>query len=207
MLRSTVCVALIDAATCFAQVQQFLSAIDRSGGVYTHRWGDAPIQSAAIELFARPSTVARLPTDYLHVSTMNRIFRDGTEVDGWFDHEMQQHPITRAHQRQLLEASSVNFSASCVNSSRMNGSRANASTDCDAGAQQLARPVLHLSFPTTERWSFFTSSVLHDVAAAFSAVFFVDQSRVVVRNALVSTGVNNEVQVRSALNHYTPPEE
>eukprot|EP00966_Prymnesium_polylepis_P044072 1021606-Prymnesium_polylepis.2 len=56
--------------SCY-QVQRFLHAIDESGGIYAHRWGDAPIQTIAIQLFASVSSVARLPTDYLHVSTMN----------------------------------------------------------------------------------------------------------------------------------------
>eukprot|EP00966_Prymnesium_polylepis_P281927 6514972-Prymnesium_polylepis.1 len=82
-------------------VQRFLRAIDASGNIYLHRWGDAPIQTSALTLFAPADrlVVDRLPTDYLHASTMNRVFSDGSEVDGWHDSEMQQHPLVRAHRR------------------------------------------------------------------------------------------------------------
>eukprot|EP00966_Prymnesium_polylepis_P149945 3463704-Prymnesium_polylepis.1 len=70
-------------------VQRLLHAIESSGNIYLHRWGDAPIQSTALKLFAKPGTIARLPTAYLHASTMDRVFSDGSITDGWFDREMQ----------------------------------------------------------------------------------------------------------------------
>lgn len=32
-------------------VRRFLEHVDRMGGIYTHRWGDAPIQTAAVQMF------------------------------------------------------------------------------------------------------------------------------------------------------------
>ena len=84
-----------------AQVQRYLRAVETSGGIYTHRWGDAPIQTTALELLAPPTAVVRLPMDYLHVSTMNRIHSDGRETDGWNDAEMVRHPIVRAYRRTI----------------------------------------------------------------------------------------------------------
>ena len=68
-----------------------------SGNIYVHRWGDAPIQTTALRLFApAPVLVAHIPVDYLHVSTMNRIHADGTESDGYSDGEMASHPLVKA---------------------------------------------------------------------------------------------------------------
>merc|ERR1712054_471691 len=61
------------------EVKAFLAAIDATGDVYHHRWGDAPIQTAALRLFAEPSSILHLDIDYLHLSTRNRI-RNGAEV-------------------------------------------------------------------------------------------------------------------------------
>jgi len=38
-------------------VQQFLDAANASGGIYRHRWGDAPLQTAAVRLHASPASV------------------------------------------------------------------------------------------------------------------------------------------------------
>ena len=44
-------------------VQRFLAAVNKTGSVYSHRWGDAPIQTTALKLFAPAAAVGRLPTD------------------------------------------------------------------------------------------------------------------------------------------------
>eukprot|EP00966_Prymnesium_polylepis_P009345 215605-Prymnesium_polylepis.1 len=44
-------------------VQEYLHAVEQSGNIYLHRWGDAPIQTTALQLFAPPATVGRLATD------------------------------------------------------------------------------------------------------------------------------------------------
>lgn len=60
-------------------VQLFLAAVARSGFIYEHRWGDAPLQTAALHLFAEPARVLVLPVDYTHLSTLNEI-TNGSEV-------------------------------------------------------------------------------------------------------------------------------
>ena len=58
-----------------ADVRRYLAAVDATGGIYVHRWGDAPIQSAAVRLFAR-GHVALPGVEYAHVSTDNLIVRN-----------------------------------------------------------------------------------------------------------------------------------
>lgn len=53
-------------------VQLFLKEIDSTNNIYKHRWGDAPIQTAALHLFA-PTAVKFIRIDYSHGSTMNEI--------------------------------------------------------------------------------------------------------------------------------------
>ena len=55
-----------------ASVQKFLDAVMATGNIYSHRWGDAPIQTAALRLYGS-NAMARFPVDYLHVSTMVRV--------------------------------------------------------------------------------------------------------------------------------------
>ncbi|CAE8684193.1 unnamed protein product, partial [Polarella glacialis] len=55
------------------EVQAFLEAIDRSGGIYAHRWGDAPIQSAVLRTFVNPKKMLHIFMDYSHGSTANEI--------------------------------------------------------------------------------------------------------------------------------------
>ena len=61
------------------EVLHFLSHVDSSMNIYTHRWGDAPIQSAALDMFADKNTVKNIKIDYTHLSTENEI-RNGKEV-------------------------------------------------------------------------------------------------------------------------------
>merc|ERR1719253_2340231 len=49
-------------------VQRYLHDVDVSGGIYAHRWGDAPIQTTAVKMFASPSKIGHLPATYLHLS-------------------------------------------------------------------------------------------------------------------------------------------
>ena len=83
-------------------VQRFLRAVRASGSVYTHRWGDAPIQTTALQLYAQEEAVARLPTAYLHASTMDEVRADGSSADGWADAAMLGHPLVRAYRSQLV---------------------------------------------------------------------------------------------------------
>eukprot|EP00966_Prymnesium_polylepis_P093948 2174842-Prymnesium_polylepis.1 len=61
------------------EVQAFMDAVNASGGIYRHRWGDAPIQTAVLRLLGLSRSVRHLDVDYLHLSTQNRIVR-GEEV-------------------------------------------------------------------------------------------------------------------------------
>ncbi len=55
------------------RVSAFLDAVDRNGSTYTYRWGDAPIQSTALDLFAKREQLLFVPVDYTHISTNNEI--------------------------------------------------------------------------------------------------------------------------------------
>lgn len=59
-------------------VQKFLTDIDNTGHIYLHRWGDAPIQTAALTLFGKKH-VSYFRVDYSHASTANEI-RNGREI-------------------------------------------------------------------------------------------------------------------------------
>jgi len=39
------------------EVEKFLSFIDRSGGIYSHRWGDADMHTATVSMFMNKSSV------------------------------------------------------------------------------------------------------------------------------------------------------
>ena len=54
-----------------AEVRSFLQAVNLTGGIYAHRWGDAPIQTAALRLFGDRERVVGLDMDYWHLSTSN----------------------------------------------------------------------------------------------------------------------------------------
>ena len=193
------------------QVQHFLSAVEASGGIYTHRWGDAPIQTLALRLFAPPATVARVPTDYLHVSTMNRIYDDGHETDGWFDGEMRRHPIVRAHFRRQLSATNLTHTTNCssINGSANVSANASANTSANASAsahcplavdpEQASSPALRavvfLSFPTNSSWSYLSSDKLGEIASAFASFFSVDPPAVAVKKDLTSAGATLDLQV------------
>jgi hypothetical protein len=60
-------------------VLHFLNAVNASGGTYRHRWGDAPIQTAALRLHGKSDLVLQLDVDYLLMSTRNKIV-GGEEV-------------------------------------------------------------------------------------------------------------------------------
>ena len=53
-------------------VQRFLHAVDRTANIYTYRWGDAPLQTAALHLFEN-QPLAYVAVDYSHLSTENHI--------------------------------------------------------------------------------------------------------------------------------------
>ena len=55
-------------------VMRLLYEIDRTGNIYAWRWGDAPITTAAVRLFAAKGTFARMKgLAYVHTSTANII--------------------------------------------------------------------------------------------------------------------------------------
>lgn len=57
-----------------APVRRFLHEIDLTHAIYVHRWGDAPIQSAAVRLFAGSERARPIPNlQYAHVSTDNLV--------------------------------------------------------------------------------------------------------------------------------------
>ena len=57
-------------------MQHLLRAIDRSGNIYYHRWGDAPIHTLALNLFADVCRVVPLCSiSYYHSSTGHLISR------------------------------------------------------------------------------------------------------------------------------------
>ena len=60
-------------------VQGFLRAVDVTGSIYRHRWGDAPIQTATLNLFAQRADVVQLAVNYSHYSTGNEVV-NGREV-------------------------------------------------------------------------------------------------------------------------------
>ena len=55
------------------KVQAFLRDVDASGGIYMHRWGDAPIQTVAVRALAPPASVAYIEFEYSHGSTSNEV--------------------------------------------------------------------------------------------------------------------------------------
>jgi|EP00966_Prymnesium_polylepis_P318688 hypothetical protein len=171
-----------------AEVQQYLRAVDASSGIYTHRWGDAPVQTVALELFASESTVSRLPTDYLHVSTMNRILVDGTEIDGWFDTEMQHHPIVHAHRRLQTTNSTAQNATNCTH---LNGSVGRAG--CAEGTTDDTRHTTLLSLSTTLQWDSLTPEKLAAMATEFATFFSVDSSAIGIHIAKLNVQVSKRV--------------
>ena len=172
-----------------------MDAVDASGGIYNHRWGDAPIQTAALEFYAEPSKVARLSTDYLHVSTMNRIFSDGSETDGYFDREMRLHPIVRAHSR-LLET--VAWNSTNCSSANLTNLTNNLTAGCaseSAVSTLRVRHVVILMYTTADKWSFFSEDRLLAIAAEFAGFFSVSTSAVHIKMTFSSAGAGNDAQV------------
>ncbi|KAL1502991.1 hypothetical protein AB1Y20_011061 [Prymnesium parvum] len=113
------------------EVRAFLAAVNASGGVYRHRWGDAPIQTAALRLHAAASSVVGLAVDYVHLSTHNQIVR-GAEA------RLDAAAIPNAHFR-LLAAAASNDSA-CADFPSAFASLAQCSvTEC-AGAIDFLSP-------------------------------------------------------------------
>jgi hypothetical protein len=175
-----------------ANVQGFLHAVSNGGGIYLHRWGDAPIQTTALQLFAPSDAVARLPTDYLHLSTMNRVFSDGHETDGWVDAEMLRHPIARAYARRLVSAGGANQS----NCSGYGVNGSNTSLGCDdAGVRSLTGKYVSISFETSGVWSGFDASRLASLAAVYASYFSVDVSDIVVQRQWGGSGITISTRV------------
>jgi hypothetical protein len=66
------------------RVSDFLNAVDDSRGIYRHRWGDAPLSTAALDLYATEAQVQPLGVRYMHLSTRDQVNEDGsvTELAG-----------------------------------------------------------------------------------------------------------------------------
>jgi hypothetical protein len=47
-----------------SDVQHFVHFIDCSGGIYTYRWGDAPLRYLAMAMFATPQMVRQRPSQW-----------------------------------------------------------------------------------------------------------------------------------------------
>jgi hypothetical protein len=173
-----------------SEVQRFLAAVADSGNIYLHRWGDAPIQTAALRLFATPTDVDRLPTDYLHVSTMDRIFIDGHATDGSADQEMLNHPIVHAHRRQLQGAAGVSNNTNC--------STLNSMRQRDPCTQSSVGQHVVISFFTANLWSSLTSDVMAGLVSIYASYFGVPTNSVAVQSHLQAEGVAMTVQVDCA---------
>ncbi|KAL1507405.1 hypothetical protein AB1Y20_008247 [Prymnesium parvum] len=189
------------------EVQSYLVAVDTSRGIYAHRWGDAPIQTVALDLFAPPGTVARLGTDYLHASTMNRIFHNGTETDGWQDAEMIHHPLVSARRpRRLATGGATTCDTPCnatppaappllpaplappfllVPTSNVSGN----ATDTVAAWSFL------ISFATRHSWDYLSAKRLEQVAAALERTLFAGNGTAQAYRTLSAAGVVVEVSL------------
>ena len=63
-------------------VLRFQAEVDASSNIYVFRWGDAPIQSLAVNLFADPGSVSRLPRlAYAHYSGKQVVRHDNAVTD------------------------------------------------------------------------------------------------------------------------------
>lgn len=72
MFFDNVFAATVDGFWRSREVLDFLDRVDKSQGIYVHRWGDAPIQTAAARLYR--AKTRRFPLfDYVHFSTDNLI--------------------------------------------------------------------------------------------------------------------------------------
>ena len=96
------------------EVRSFLESVNASGGTYRHRWGDAPIQTAALRLHGHAASIVHLDVDYVHMSTRNRIAR-GEEV------AFNEHGLQNPHFRRLVTDA---ISASANGTGATNGSNA-----------------------------------------------------------------------------------
>ncbi|KAL1508089.1 hypothetical protein AB1Y20_007682 [Prymnesium parvum] len=105
------------------EVQTFLSDVRDVDGIFDHRWGDAPIQTVALKMFAKDGAVSKLQTSYLHMSLWNA-FEDGVEVP--FD---SPHPIATAYARRALTVDAGNSSANGTNATCTAGSNLTACND------------------------------------------------------------------------------
>ena len=65
-------------------VQHFLHAVNDSGHILSHRWGDSTIQAYAVRLFMNPSAIVQVPNfSYVHGSHANKVissFGDGSKT-------------------------------------------------------------------------------------------------------------------------------
>jgi hypothetical protein len=83
------------------EVRHFLDAVNATGNTYRHRWGDAPIQTAALRLHGVPERLSHINVSYVHISTMNRII-NGEEV------AFSASGLSNTHFRMLAEMAMTN---------------------------------------------------------------------------------------------------
>jgi hypothetical protein len=60
-------------------VRHFLTSVEKSGFIYSHRWGDAPIQAYAVRLFMNSSATKHIPNlEYVHGSHRLKLSTSGS---------------------------------------------------------------------------------------------------------------------------------
>eukprot|EP00966_Prymnesium_polylepis_P062771 1456863-Prymnesium_polylepis.2 len=107
-------------------VTRFLNDVNHSGGIYRNRWGDAPVQSAALRLYGSSESTVPLDVDYLHLSTRNMII-NGTvavfSVNGPVrrTHTFTVNGIANPHFRQLAMEASTNSTANATSNHATGG--------------------------------------------------------------------------------------
>jgi len=95
-----------------ADVQRFLRHIDLSGNIYAYRWGDAPIQTAVLQLFAAVPPIY-ISANYSHLSTHNEIVTGSSESNGHdlgtpnSDESIRQDMLRKVPELMPLETSNV----------------------------------------------------------------------------------------------------
>jgi len=82
-------------------VRQFIDFLDRSLGIWRHRWGDAPMRGMAISLFAKPGELLHLhEIAYAHPAGVRR----ASDVFKHMDEEekLEHLKVSPSHELQFL---------------------------------------------------------------------------------------------------------
>eukprot|EP00966_Prymnesium_polylepis_P050537 1169724-Prymnesium_polylepis.2 len=154
------------------EVNTFLHDVTASGGIYLHRWGDAPIQTAALRLQGSVEAVKHMDIDYLHLSTHNRI-AGGREV------AFNAHGVQNAHFRRLAEQA-ISNATNLTNLTNLTDG-ANASTRQQPG-EECKHPNSGHDFAeesgTSSTEAFFTASSQAELHDAINTITTRGPSRV-----------------------------